>query len=83
MQEEPRNRGCWTFMESRVRELLPPGVTLSYVGRDEAASPATGSHKMHEVEEEEILAAALGIPAHPAPTVVTPAPATATVAAAK
>jgi len=62
VQEEPKNRGCWTFMDSRIRELLPPGVTLSYAGRDEAASPATGSMKMHEVEEQELLAAALQIP---------------------
>ena len=78
VQEEPRNRGCWTFMESRLRDLLPPGVSLSYVGRDEAASPATGSHKMHEVEEEEILAAALGLPAHAPATVTTAAAAPAT-----
>ena len=79
VQEEPRNRGCWTFMESRLRELLPPGVGLTYVGRDEAASPATGSHKMHEVEEEEILTAALGLPAHQpaAVSVAAAAPATA------
>ena len=66
-------------MESRLRELLPAGVTLSYAGRDEAASPATGSHKMHEVEEEEILSAALGLPAHApvAATVAAAAPATA------
>jgi 2-oxoglutarate dehydrogenase E1 component len=72
VQEEPKNRGCWSFMEPRVRELLPAGVTLTYVGRDEAASPATGSHKMHEVEEEEILSAALGL-THPA-TPATPDP---------
>ncbi len=59
VQEEPRNRGCWTFMESRLRELLPTGSTLTYCGREEAASPATGSHKMHEVEEEELLEHAL------------------------
>ena len=64
VQEEPRNRGCWTFIEPRVRELLPTGVTLAYAGRDEAASPATGSHKRHDVEEEELLAAALGLPSH-------------------
>ena len=80
VQEEPRNRGCWTFMESRVRELLPAGTTLSYVGRDEAASPATGSHKMHEVEEEEVLSAALGLPAHQPVVVATAAAAPATVA---
>ncbi len=61
IQEEPRNRGCWTFMESRVRELLPAGTTLGYIGRDETASPATGSHKMHEVEEHEILSHALDL----------------------
>ena len=69
-------------MESRLRELLPSGATLSYVGRDEAASPATGSHKMHEVEEEEILAAALGLPAHQPATVVVAAAVPATAAGA-
>lgn len=59
VQEEPKNRGCWSFMEPLVRDLLPSGSTLCYVGRDAAASPATGSHKMHEVEEEEILSHAL------------------------
>ena len=61
VQEEPRNRGCWTFMESRLRELLPAASTLTYCGRDEAASPATGSHKMHEIEEEELLEHALDL----------------------
>jgi 2-oxoglutarate dehydrogenase E1 component len=59
VQEEPRNRGAWTFMtELASREL--PGVALAYVGRDEAASPATGSHKVHAREQEEIVAEALG-----------------------
>jgi 2-oxoglutarate dehydrogenase E1 component len=63
VQEEPKNRGCWTFMEPRLRELLPAGTTLTYCGRDEAASPATGSHKMHEIEEEELLVHALDLQA--------------------
>ena len=81
VQEEPKNRGCWTFMEPRLRELLPAGSTLTYCGREEAASPATGSHKMHEVEEEELLEHALDLksrkPPVPAtaPTPVTAAPA--------
>ena len=78
VQEEPRNRGCWTFMDSRLRDLLPAGTTLTYAGRDEAASPATGSHKMHEVEEEEILSAALGLPAHQPAVVAVAATAPAT-----
>jgi 2-oxoglutarate dehydrogenase E1 component len=61
VQEEPKNRGCWTFMEPRLRDLLPAGASLAYCGRDEAASPATGSHKQHEAEEEEILSHALDL----------------------
>jgi 2-oxoglutarate dehydrogenase E1 component len=71
VQEEPKNRGCWTFMEPRLRELLPAGSTLTYCGREEAASPATGSHKMHEVEEEELLEQALDLKSRTA--TVTPA----------
>ena len=59
VQEEPRNRGAWMFMSERfAREL--PGVPLSYVGREEAASPATGSHQVHTREQAEIMAEALG-----------------------
>ncbi len=59
VQEEPRNRGGWMFMQERFSRELP-GVSLSYVGRDEAASPATGSHQVHGREQEEIVQAALG-----------------------
>jgi 2-oxoglutarate dehydrogenase E1 component len=67
VQEEPRNRGAWSFMESRLRELLPDPATLHYVGRDEAASPATGSSKMHGEEEKELVQQAMEIapPAKP------------------
>jgi 2-oxoglutarate dehydrogenase E1 component len=61
VQEEPRNRGAWTFIESRLTELLPDPAVLTYYGRDEGASPATGSYKMHQVEEQEIIAHALEI----------------------
>jgi 2-oxoglutarate dehydrogenase E1 component len=60
-QEETKNRGCWSFMEPRLRELLPAGSTLCYIGRKEAASPATGSHKMHLDEEKEIVTHALDL----------------------
>ena len=61
VQEEPKNRGAWTFMEPRLRELLPDPAVLTYFGRDESASPATGSYKMHQVEEQEIIGQALEI----------------------
>ena len=43
VQEEPRNKGAWSFMEPRLRDMLPETAVLTYTGRDEAASPATGS----------------------------------------
>ncbi|HUI26122.1 MAG TPA: 2-oxoglutarate dehydrogenase E1 component [Candidatus Kryptonia bacterium] len=59
VQEEPRNMGGWRFIESRLRPLLHAGHTLGYVGRDEAASPATGSYKLHTKEEAEFVNQAL------------------------
>jgi 2-oxoglutarate dehydrogenase E1 component len=59
VQEEPRNRGAWRFMEDLLRDMLPDPAVLSYFGRDEAASPATGSYKAHEHEEAELISAAL------------------------
>ena len=47
------------FMKERFSQELP-GASLAYVGRDEAASPATGSHQVHTREQEEILQEALG-----------------------
>ncbi len=61
VQEEPRNRGAWHFMEDRLRELLPDPLVLSYVGREEAASPATGNANMHKEEEQELVAHALDL----------------------
>ena len=47
-QEEPKNMGAWTFVNDQM-----PG--LIYVGRERRASPACGSHQLHEIEEEAIL----------------------------
>ena len=58
VQEEPKNRGAWTFMEPRLRAMLPDTI-LTYIGRDAAASPATGSMKDHQKEERDIVSAAL------------------------
>ena len=63
VQEEPRNRGAWRYMEDRLRDMLPDPAVLTYYGRDESASPASGSYKMHEVEEREIISHALELPA--------------------
>jgi 2-oxoglutarate dehydrogenase E1 component len=67
VQDEPENRGAWHFMDYKLRDILPANVRLKYIGRDEAASPATGLHTMHDIEEEELLAHALDLPARDVP----------------
>jgi 2-oxoglutarate dehydrogenase E1 component len=59
-QEEPKNMGAWPSFFHWFHEELP-GVRLRYVGRKEAASPATGSHKQHLAEQAELVGAALAL----------------------
>jgi 2-oxoglutarate dehydrogenase E1 component len=60
-QEEPRNMGAWRVMRECVQPLLgATGREVRYVGRPEAASPATGSAKRHRHEAAEIVGEALG-----------------------
>jgi 2-oxoglutarate dehydrogenase E1 component len=51
VQEEPWNMGAWSFVQERMRQVLPKGARLRYVGRPESASPATGSYRAHEQQE--------------------------------
>jgi 2-oxoglutarate dehydrogenase E1 component len=53
VQEEPRNMGGWFFVEPRLREMLGRGV--SYIGRAASASPATGSHTIHQMEQKQLV----------------------------
>ena len=50
IQEEAENMGAWRFVDKHLRSL-----NMRYVGRDEAASPATGFIKRHNEETEEIM----------------------------
>jgi 2-oxoglutarate dehydrogenase E1 component len=59
VQEEPQNMGAWHFVAPRLRRLLAAGTEPRYIGRDEAASPASGSFKLAQAEEMDILNAAL------------------------
>jgi 2-oxoglutarate dehydrogenase E1 component len=59
-QEEPKNMGAWSFVQPHLQELLTGSQRLQYVGRDAAASPATGSAKKHEIEQAAVIATALG-----------------------
>jgi 2-oxoglutarate dehydrogenase E1 component len=58
-QEEPENRGAWTFVSSRLAGIT--GSPWEYAGRKASASPAAGSHGMHLEERNTLVAKALGI----------------------
>jgi len=59
VQDEPENQGAWPFIALEVVKHLH-GRTITRVSRPAAASPATGSPKVHAVESAEIMAQALG-----------------------
>lgn len=61
VQEESQNMGAWLFVRSYLDELLPADCDLGYMGRDEAASPATGSGQVHQSEQREIVEQALDL----------------------
>ena len=63
-QEEPENMGAWNFVDRRLEKVLS-GIGGNakrpiYVGREAAASPATGSARTHQAEQMALVAAALG-----------------------
>jgi 2-oxoglutarate dehydrogenase E1 component len=60
-QEEPQNMGGWTFIESRLENLLPSDQRPRYVGRSASASPATGSYSIHQKEQAALVAEALSV----------------------
>ncbi len=53
VQEEPANMGALSFVEPRLHRLLGPGVRT--IKRAASATPATGSHKAHELEQKTLL----------------------------
>ncbi len=59
VQEESQNMGAWTFIRTLLEDLLPVDISLSYIGRDEAASPSTGIPQLHQEEQEEIVTQAM------------------------
>jgi 2-oxoglutarate dehydrogenase E1 component len=58
VQEESQNMGGWSFAEPRLRAM---GFPFEYVGRDASASPATGSHHVHEREQELLTTGAFAV----------------------
>jgi len=58
VQEEPQNRGGWTFISPRLASLFGD-TPVRYIGRSAAASPATGSLSAHRREQQKIVESAL------------------------
>jgi 2-oxoglutarate dehydrogenase E1 component len=63
VQEEPRNAGGWYFMFPRLHDMASSRasgpVKIGYIGRAEAASPATGFTKTHDYEQHLIVEEAI------------------------
>ena len=58
-QEEPQNMGAWNFIDRRLEAIIKDCKVSAerpvYVGRPEAASPATGYMTVHQQEQQEII----------------------------
>ncbi len=55
VQEEPENMGYWRFIMANMRRS-----PIEVISRPASASPATGYKKVHDGEQSEILAEAIG-----------------------
>ena len=64
-QEEPENMGSWSFIDRRLEKVLIDCNCKNkrpvYVGRPEAASPATGTMSRHLKEQKKLVNQALGL----------------------
>ncbi len=67
-QEEPKNMGAWTFIFPLLLEMvqhLEIAIPIMYNGRSARASTATGSEKVHKIDQADMVARCFdaGIPA--------------------
>lgn len=62
-QEESKNMGAWFYvkprMETAIRELEKSARSVKYIGRPPSAAPATGLPKVHEEEQNKLIAEAM------------------------
>ncbi len=61
VQEEPENMGAWSHLRVKFLDRMFERHPFSCVARPASASPATGSHASHRLEQEALLAEALGL----------------------
>jgi 2-oxoglutarate dehydrogenase E1 component len=58
VQEEPSNMGAWRYLHERFGTKLLGRFPFHLVSRPESASPATGSHAAHQLEQAQLVALA-------------------------
>ena len=60
-QEEPENAGAWSYIDRKLsKDIASLNLgSLVYVGREAAASPATGSKAIHDAEQADLVNRAL------------------------
>jgi 2-oxoglutarate dehydrogenase E1 component len=58
-QEEPQNQGSWYQIRHRLQSKLEARHELLYAGRPSSAAPATGISALHELQQKNLVTAAL------------------------
>lgn len=60
LQEEPRNQGAYTHVQSRILSVLGSmgrDVSLMYMGRKESSVPAPGVGKLYQAQQKDVIEA--------------------------
>ena len=64
-QEEPENQGCWHFVDRRIEQVIKlagnPSGRPRYIGRPDAAAPATGLMNRHVLQQKRLIDEALTV----------------------
>jgi len=60
-QEEPRNQGSWRSNRHRLERVTPKDLEIAFAGRAPSASPASGYHSQHVIEQKQLVDEALAI----------------------
>ncbi|BFU92720.1 MAG: 2-oxoglutarate dehydrogenase E1 component [Nitrospira sp.] len=61
VQEEPANMGAWRYLFARFGDRLMDTWSFSAVCRPASASPATGWHDLHKIEQQKLFKAAFDV----------------------
>jgi 2-oxoglutarate dehydrogenase E1 component len=60
VQEEPRNMGAWEHLQAQLAPLLAGWTSFGCISRQPSASPAAGSATRHKLEQDSLVAQAIG-----------------------